>query len=115
MSAAACTSSLRELRASARRAVSEGRSRAGRHAARARARRGARDGSSERSARERELERLALALAAHDPERTLARGYALVEDRDGEPLRVGRRGARAPATSGCASTTTPSTPRCDEH
>jgi exodeoxyribonuclease VII large subunit len=27
---------------------------------------------------------MALALAAHDPERTLARGYALVEDRAGE-------------------------------
>jgi exodeoxyribonuclease VII large subunit len=29
---------------------------------------------------------LAFALAAHDPERTLARGYALVENRTGEPL-----------------------------
>ena len=36
--------------------------------------------------RGRELERLALALAAHDPQRTLARGYALVTDRDGTPL-----------------------------
>jgi exodeoxyribonuclease VII large subunit len=34
----------------------------------------------------RELERLALALAAHDPQRTLERGYALVEDRAGEPI-----------------------------
>nr|WP_281381650.1 exodeoxyribonuclease VII large subunit [Conexibacter arvalis] len=34
--------------------------------------------------RRRDLERLALALAAHDPERTLERGYALVEDRAGE-------------------------------
>jgi exodeoxyribonuclease VII large subunit len=33
-----------------------------------------------------ELERLRLALAAHDPERTLARGYVLVEDRGQEPL-----------------------------
>jgi exodeoxyribonuclease VII large subunit len=33
--------------------------------------------------RRRDLERLALALAAHDPERTLARGYALVEDAAG--------------------------------
>jgi exodeoxyribonuclease VII large subunit len=33
-----------------------------------------------------ELERLRLALAAHDPERTLARGYALVEDSDAQPL-----------------------------
>ncbi len=76
---------LRELRASARRGVSEGRSRASRHllvlgrsAERAR--------GSNRSARERELQRLALALGAHDPERTLARGYALVEDRAGDPV-----------------------------
>jgi len=34
----------------------------------------------------RELERLALALAAHDPQRTLERGYALVQDNDGKPL-----------------------------
>jgi exodeoxyribonuclease VII large subunit len=33
--------------------------------------------------RARDLERLRLALAAHDPARTLERGYALVEDRDG--------------------------------
>jgi exodeoxyribonuclease VII large subunit len=33
-----------------------------------------------------ELERLAIAISAHDPERTLARGYALVEDPAGEPL-----------------------------
>jgi exodeoxyribonuclease VII large subunit len=32
------------------------------------------------------LDALALALAAHDPERTLARGYALVEDERGEIL-----------------------------
>ena len=31
--------------------------------------------------RRRDLDRLTLALAAHDPERTLARGYALAEDR----------------------------------
>ena len=43
-------------------------------------------GAPSGAARGRELERLALALAAHDPERTLARGYALVEDRAGEPL-----------------------------
>jgi exodeoxyribonuclease VII large subunit len=33
-----------------------------------------------------ELERLRLALAAHDPDRTLRRGYALVEDSDSQPL-----------------------------
>jgi exodeoxyribonuclease VII large subunit len=45
-----------------------------------------RAGSYEQDRRRRELERLSLALGAHDPERTLARGYALVEDRSGEPL-----------------------------
>ncbi len=76
---------VRELRASARRACAQGRSLAGVHllvlgrtAARAR--------GSDSAKRRSELERLALALAAHDPERTLARGYALVEDRAGEPL-----------------------------
>jgi exodeoxyribonuclease VII large subunit len=34
----------------------------------------------------RELERLALVLAAHDPQRTLERGYALVQSPAGEPL-----------------------------
>ncbi len=76
---------LRELRASARRACAAGRELGGVHllvlgrgADRAR--------SSETARRRRELERLSLALAAHDPERTLARGYALVQDRAGQPL-----------------------------
>jgi exodeoxyribonuclease VII large subunit len=34
--------------------------------------------------RRRDLDHLAIALAAHDPDRTLARGYALVRDRGGE-------------------------------
>jgi exodeoxyribonuclease VII large subunit len=38
------------------------------------------------AARRRDLERLALALAAHEPARTLERGYALVEDPDGAPV-----------------------------
>jgi exodeoxyribonuclease VII large subunit len=42
--------------------------------------------SSERARRRSELDRLALAVTAHDPERTLRRGYALVEDRAGEPV-----------------------------
>jgi exodeoxyribonuclease VII large subunit len=76
---------LRELRASARRGVAKRRERAGGHAgvlgrATVRAR------TSDVAARRRELERLALALAAHDPDRTLARGYALVEDRTGQAL-----------------------------
>jgi exodeoxyribonuclease VII large subunit len=76
---------LRELRASARRGVAKGGERAGAHAG-ALARATDRAHTSERAARARDLERLALALAAHDPDRTLARGYALVEDRTGEPL-----------------------------
>jgi exodeoxyribonuclease VII large subunit len=39
----------------------------------------------------RELERLALALAAHDPQRTLERGYALVQSHAGEPLSSAKR------------------------
>ncbi len=39
-----------------------------------------------RRRRPRELERLAMALAAHDPQRTLERGYALVQSSTGEPL-----------------------------
>ena len=40
------------------------------------------------------FERLAIALSAHEPERTLARGYVLVEDRAGEPL-ASAKAARA--------------------
>ncbi len=39
-----------------------------------------------RTRRPQELERLALALAGHDPQRTLERGYALVQTREGEPI-----------------------------
>ena len=78
---------MRELRASARRARRR----------RARERAGAQLTALTRQATERArtpsaprasatCSRLALALAAHDPERTLARGYALVEDRAGEAL-----------------------------
>jgi exodeoxyribonuclease VII large subunit len=41
---------------------------------------------SDRARCARDLERLALALAAHDPQRTMARGYALVQDRSETPL-----------------------------
>jgi exodeoxyribonuclease VII large subunit len=52
--------------------------------------------SDSRQRRPRELERLALALAAHDPQRTLERGYAVVESAAGEPLTSAARarGAR---------------------
>ena len=36
--------------------------------------------------RRRELDRTLATLAAHDPQRTLERGYALVEDAEGEPV-----------------------------
>jgi exodeoxyribonuclease VII large subunit len=50
------------------------------------ARVGGRGAGADAAARRRELERLGLALAAHDPERTLARGYAIVTDRARRPL-----------------------------
>jgi exodeoxyribonuclease VII large subunit len=97
---------LRELRASARRGRAErARATAGRAialerradaagAARARgAGRATADGAAVQRAaasalarRGTDLERLAIALAAHDPQRTLERGYALVEDPAGAPI-----------------------------
>jgi exodeoxyribonuclease VII large subunit len=75
----------RELRASARRGIEKGRERAAAEmTALTRVRQ--RAVTSERAARERDLHGLSLAMAAHDPERTLARGYALVEDRAGQAL-----------------------------
>ncbi len=76
---------LRELRASARRGTDQRR----RTAATQRlglVRALQRAQGSQAAARRRELDRLALALAAHDPSRTLQRGYALVTDRAGAPL-----------------------------
>jgi exodeoxyribonuclease VII large subunit len=76
---------VRELRASARRACDRGQALADRHLL-VISRTSERTQGSEATRRRRELERLALALGAHDPERTLARGYALVQDPAGEPL-----------------------------
>ncbi len=94
--------SLRELRASARRRIGEERGVGGRRllvltrkaevAVRDRARARARlqpvatelRRASELDARARSLDHLALALSAHDPKRAQERGYALIEDRDGE-------------------------------
>ena len=84
---------VRELRASARRATAQGRSLADTHRL-VLTRTAARAQSSDAARRRAELERLRLALAAHDPARTLARGYALVSDRAGEPL-TGAGAARA--------------------
>jgi exodeoxyribonuclease VII large subunit len=76
---------LRELRATARRQADGGRVRVAGHAATLE-RTAARTAAGDRGRRARELERLALALAAHDPQRTMARGYALVQDHAGLPL-----------------------------
>ena len=95
---------LRELRAAARRRVAHESS--GNHGAAVALSRRARAAATARASRERQaathaaalvrlaaldrrrrdLDRLALALAAHDPQRTLERGYALVEDSAGEPV-----------------------------
>jgi exodeoxyribonuclease VII large subunit len=56
------------------------------------------DMASERAVAQRReaLRQAAVALRAHDPERTLERGYALAETEDGEPL----TGAAAVAAAG---------------
>ncbi len=74
---------LRELRASARRGLAGEQRRIGAAAA-VLERRGSAPATVARRARE--LDRLRLALAAHDPQRTLERGYALVEDGSGAPV-----------------------------
>ncbi len=76
---------LRELRAAGQRRIEEGAARTDGHA-RVLERAAIRSTGADRAQRIRELDRLALALAAHDPERTMARGYALVEDVAGRPL-----------------------------
>ncbi len=77
---------LRELRASSRRLVAQERALTARRAGTVeRLREAARRDCAVR--RPVELKRLRLALAAHDPQRTLARGYALVEDpASGDPV-----------------------------
>jgi exodeoxyribonuclease VII large subunit len=73
---------LREMRASARRGLAEREELARTHALVV-ARKGRSTAVAARTTRARTLETLALALAAHDPDRTLARGYALVSDAAG--------------------------------
>jgi exodeoxyribonuclease VII large subunit len=80
---------LRELRATGRRNVAEHRRAVNRHAGSLRRNATARDREAQRA----RLETLALALAAHDPQRTLERGYALVEDPAGRPV-TGAQAAR---------------------
>ncbi len=73
--------SLRELRAAGRRGVVE-RSRRTERAALVLSRKGA--AVSAEASRGATLERLRMALDAHDPARTVERGYALVTGADGE-------------------------------
>jgi exodeoxyribonuclease VII large subunit len=89
---------VRELRASGRRSVDERRNLGAVHLLVLRRSR-ERALSSQAVGRRRDLERLALALAAHDPQRTLARGYALVEDRSGEVLTSARAARSADEVS----------------
>ena len=77
---------LRELRASARRGVAGEQHRVVAGGGRDRAQGLGRSSASHAARPARELDRLRLALAAHDPQRTLERGYALVEDGSGEPV-----------------------------
>src|SRR5215211_2343011 len=87
---------LRELRASAtRRARDERTATATR--ARALSRRAAAAAGPELAARRTALDGFTLALAAHDPERVVERGYAVVDDREGNVLTTaaGARAARA--------------------
>jgi exodeoxyribonuclease VII large subunit len=76
---------LRELRASARRAAERSQTTSSRQLL-VLERGAVRASGADRARRARDLERLSLALAAHDPQRTMARGYALVQNRQGMPL-----------------------------
>jgi exodeoxyribonuclease VII large subunit len=84
---------LREMRAGTRRRLAHERTLAARRAlVLARKTRATLHDARER--RPRELERLALALAAHDPQRTLERGYALVQSTAGAPIATAERARR---------------------
>ena len=86
----------REMRASGRRRAADERSRVARRAL-------VLDRKAQASAldahRASGLQALALALAAHDPARTLERGYALVTDRDGEPVTTAAAARKAQAVA----------------
>ncbi|HEU4974645.1 MAG TPA: exodeoxyribonuclease VII large subunit [Baekduia sp.] len=73
---------LRELRASARRRI-DGDARTVERRAGVLARKALAAAGPEAQTRRAALDGLAAALAAHDPERTVARGYAIVDDGDG--------------------------------
>jgi exodeoxyribonuclease VII large subunit len=85
---------LREIRAGSRRRI-EGEGLLGRRRALVLARKTASSLLDCRERRPRELAQLSLALAGHDPQRTLERGYALVQTGDGEALASAAAAARA--------------------
>jgi len=87
---------LRELRASAKRAGEHEAERSRGHVA-ALAHGAQRGAGSDRLARRRDLQRLELALAAHDPQQTLSRGYVLVHDEAAEPVTSAAAAAAAGA------------------
>jgi exodeoxyribonuclease VII large subunit len=84
---------LRELRASARRRLADDRDRVARRAL-VLSRKAAAAAGPEAQTRRAALDGLAAALAAHDPERTVARGYAIVDDGAGGVV-TSREQARA--------------------
>jgi exodeoxyribonuclease VII large subunit len=77
--------SLRELRASATRRIGGERAATARRGEALRRRAGAAAGA-DAAGRRAALDSLALALAAHDPERVVERGYAVVDDRAGNVI-----------------------------
>jgi exodeoxyribonuclease VII large subunit len=85
---------LREIRAAWRRRIDTERALTGRHLLVLRRKAGS-SALDCRERRARELERLALALAGHDPQHTLERGYALVFSREREPLPSAARAREA--------------------
>jgi exodeoxyribonuclease VII large subunit len=87
---------MREMRAAARRRTADEQARTARRAL-ALERKSSAAVLDCRARRPRELEQLALALAAHDPQRTLERGYALVQSPTGEPI-ASAQAARARRT-----------------
>jgi exodeoxyribonuclease VII large subunit len=86
--------SLREIRAGARRRLSAER-RLGERRAVVLERKASSSLLDCRERRPRELERLAMALAGHDPQRTLERGYAVVRTPGGDPIVTAAAAARA--------------------
>jgi exodeoxyribonuclease VII large subunit len=87
---------LREVRASGRRRIADERAHARRSLLVLERKASAATGAGLRE-RVRDLERLRLALEAHDPQRTLERGYALVEGPDGDPITTAERARRGEA------------------